>query len=243
MRLLRAYTEQPLAVGHEIDLEPNTAHHLLTVLRLTVGDDIVLFNGQGGEYEATLNFAKKGKAKAKVHTFKEVNRESPVKLHLYQGISRGDRMDFSLQKATELGVSSITPILCERAQFKNNEQQIQKKTLHWQQVIVSATQQSWRCQLPTLNPITSLNSALIEASAQHQLNLFLHTSTEKALQRDLSGKTSIGVFIGPEGGFSDQEHHMALNHARIIQLGPRILRTETATIAALSLVQFLAGDF
>jgi 16S rRNA (uracil1498-N3)-methyltransferase len=242
MRKLRAYTPQSLIVGEEIELAPETAHHLINVLRLGAGDEIVLFNGQGGEYTSQLSFAKKGKGRATILAFNDVNRESPLSIHLYQGISRGDRMDFALQKATELGVTAITPLLCEHSQFKGNEKQQEKKQQHWQQIIISAAQQSWRCKLPKLNPPCQLDAALGEDT--NTSKLFFHTQSESQLGDILSEQTSLSIYIGPEGGFSDNEHTLAKNAGAIdVLLGPRILRTETATVAAITLAQYLAGDF
>ena len=241
MRLPRVYTKEYLTPGSEIDLESGAAHYVSSVLRLSTGDDVILFNGRGGEYSATLGRAKKGKARVHVNHFHDVNRESPIRIHLYQGLSRGDRMDLAIQKATELGVASITPILCQHVQFKGGEQRRKNKMQHWQHIIVNAAQQCRRCELPTLNPVTPLPDALSQTN--ETTTLFVHPSTQQKLAKNLKDIASIAVFIGPEGGFSEAECQMAVKHkAHVIQLGPRILRTETATVATLSLIQFLFGD-
>lgn len=211
MRKLRAFTAQALDSNNEIELEKSTSHHLLNVLRLNVGSSIILFNGKGGEYHARLTFAKKGVARAKVLQFDDVDNESPLKLDLYQGISRGDKMDFALQKATELGVSSITPLITNHSQFKGDEKQRQKKMIHWQHIVIGATQQSWRCKLPTINEPVSFEEAMSNDSNNEKI--FLHTaSLQKISDHEVKHQQSLSLYIGPEGGFSHTEYDFAKNY-------------------------------
>lgn len=242
MRKIRIYTPQSLSLNSDIELDPGPAHHVGTVLRMTAGDALVLFNGDKGEYQADITYSKKGKIHLHVKGFEPANRESPLYLHLYQGVSKGDHMDFSIQKAVELGVKEITPVLCDRSQFKMDAKRLEKKMQHWQHIIVSAAQQSWRCELPTLNPPAYFNDTLSHLPSNTQCVLFDVEATKKLENLSTAG-SAINCWIGPEGGFSAAETDAA-KHANIpvLSLGPRILRTETATVTALSLLQYFAGD-
>lgn len=240
MRRIRIYTPQSLTLNTEIELDAGPAHHVGTVLRMGAGEELVLFNGDKGEYSATITFAKKGKVTIQPNSFAQVDRESPLKLHLFQGLSKGDHMDFSIQKAVELGVSDITPVFCARSQFKMDQKRLDKKIQHWQHIIISAAQQSWRCQLPVLHaPINFFES--LDAKAEQ--NIIFDVESTQRIDQVVAGRSSINCWIGPEGGFSPEEIEHAGNADMLIaSLGPRILRTETAAVAAISLLQYFSGD-
>lgn len=243
MRLIRIYTEQPLDAFADYELEPAAAHHLANVLRLKAGDRIVAFDGRGGEYPAEITAARKGAVSIRTAEHNAVDRESPLSIHVYQGISRGDRMDFAIQKACELGAEAITPVFCERSQTKLDAKRLQKKQEHWQQIAISACQQSWRCHITPIAQSLGFNEAL-EQFDSSQPNYIFDTNASVKLSDSLQQQNSIAIWIGPEGGFSESEVELALARGcQAISLGPRILRTETATVAALSLCQYLAGDF
>lgn len=240
MRKIRIYTPQRLELNSEVELDAGPSHHVGTVLRMSAGEELLLFNGDKGEYHTVITFSKKGKVLVQVNSFTEVNRESPLKLHLFQGLSKGDHMDFSIQKAVELGVSEITPTFCARSQFKMDQKRLEKKLQHWQQIIISAAQQSWRCELPKLNPPISFAESL---EARSEQNIIFDVDSTQTLEQTAANHGSINCWIGPEGGFSTDEIELSHNADMLVaSLGPRILRTETATVAAISLLQYFAGD-
>lgn len=240
MRKIRIYTPQALTLNSEVELDNGPAHHVGTVLRMTAGEELILFNGEKGEYHTTITFSKKGNVKIKVNSFTEVDRESPLKLHLFQGLSKGDHMDFSIQKAVELGVNEITPVLCARSQFKMDQKRLEKKLQHWQQVIISAAQQSWRCELPILNAPIGFPESLKQRADQ---NIIFDVEATQNLEQTATNQQSINCWIGPEGGFSTEEITQTRDADMLVaSLGPRVLRTETATVAAISLLQYFAGD-
>lgn len=243
MRKTRLYISHALRQGEEIELPAQAAHHVSTVLRKKAGDVLYVFNGEKpAEYVSDITFVKKSKVRIHINEQVIVDNESTLQLSLYQGISRGDHMDTSIQKAVELGVQNIVPIICERSQIKLNANVLDKKMQHWQNIIVSATQQSWRCYLPKLHAPTPFSDAFLAREQEYAL-LFDTEDAQPIDQSALTQANPIGCWIGPEGGFTSEEVNAAKNAgAHIVNLGKRVLRTETATISALSIVQFLAGD-
>lgn len=244
MRKTRLYIPHPLIQGEEIALSAQASHHINTVLRKKVGDILYVFNGEEAfEYLARIIFIKKSTVRIQLNEKYAVNNESPLQLALYQGISRGDHMDISIQKAVELGVQNIIPIICERSQIKLNANVLDKKMQHWQNIITHATQQSWRCYLPNLHNPISFDEALNLIGDEYTL-LFDTISAQPINTNEMAQAEKIGCWIGPEGGFTPEEVHSAKQaSAHIVNLGGRVLRTETATISALSIVQFVSGDF
>ena len=241
MRIPRVFTTQQLDVGSFIDLDKGAARHLISVLRMGAGQTLILFNGQGGEFSAELVEAKKDRATAKITGFTEADRESPLQLNLGIGISRGERMDWIVQKATELGVNQITPLFSERCEVKLSGERLQKRLGHWQQVAISACEQSQRNKVPTINPAVSLTDWL--SLCDSKLKLVLHHRTDQRLSTMANGEGSIGLLVGPEGGLSQAEIDQALgSNFLALALGPRVLRTETAPLAAISILQSLWGD-
>lgn len=241
MRAPRLFTDQPLATGMEITLEPGASRHIVTVLRLTPGGSITLFNGEGGEYAATLHGGSGKQASVSVGRFSDMDRQSPLAIHLGIALSKGDRFDWVIQKATELGVAQITPLITARTEVRLSAERQQKKCQHWRQVAISACEQSGRNRLPCMIPPAPCRDWL---SVQADVKLVLHPATANSplLPRDLS-PTSVALLVGPEGGFTDDEVSAALGLGFTpLRLGPRILRTETAPLAGISIVQAFWGD-
>lgn len=241
MRISRLYTPMQLAAGKLIELDDDSGHYVRTVLRLKKDNQIILFNGQGGEYLCTVAEAGRKTVLISVGQMDDRTVESPLQVTLGLGISRGDRMDLTVQKAVELGVNRITPLLTERCvvQFKGEKKP--QRLLHWQKIVQHAAEQSGRTRLPELLEIESLENWL---GSQQGLKVLLDPYAVTTLS-DLKTETmKVTLLTGPEGGFSNQERELAKASGFIpVRLGARILRTETASLAALSAIQLLWGDF
>ncbi|MCW8195446.1 16S rRNA (uracil(1498)-N(3))-methyltransferase [Proteobacteria bacterium 005FR1] len=241
MRIPRVYIDQPLQLGQQVELPSDRAHYVANVLRLAPGRPLILFNGQGGEYSSTLVNTSKKSATVQLDSFDPVDRESSLDLELAIGLSRGDRMDWVIQKATELGVSRISLLDTERSEVKLKADRAAKKMSHWQQVIISACEQCQRNRLPVLNAPRDFGALLAQCDSKRKL--ILHPTCDSLEPASMSATDSITVLIGPEGGFSEEEVEIATDHGFTgWQLGSRILRTETAPIAALAILQFALGD-
>ena len=241
MRIPRIYQPVSLKAGTVIELEKSASHHLTRVLRLRQGAQIILFNGRGGEYTASLNIDGK-KVHASINQFIDINRESPLEITLLQGISKGDRMDFAIQKSVELGVRKIVPVICQRTVVNLQHDRLEKKIQHWQGIIINACEQSGRTQLPTLCPPVKFHDCL--ATEQAATRITLDPEADTRLQQLTPDGNSVALLIGPEGGLSgDEIAHAGNNNFQGIQLGPRILRTETAALATVAAIQQLWGDF
>lgn len=240
MRIPRIYTGQALQAATTFDLEPGPSQHLARVLRMQEGDGLIVFDGRGGEY--TANISAIGKKRVSIRTGAHDPREveSPLSIHLGIAVSRGDRMDWVVQKATELGVAEVTPLLTERTEVKLKGERAEKKLEHWRQIAISACEQSGRNRVPNLNGLASLDNWLPTVSADRKM--VLH---HRASDSDTAGASpsTIALLIGPEGGLSDAEIEQAESRGfASLQLGPRVLRTETAPLAALALLQAKWGD-
>jgi 16S rRNA (uracil1498-N3)-methyltransferase len=217
------------------------SHYLSKVLRMQAGRELILFNGEGGEYSAEISAVQKKYVEVSVKEFSAENRQSHLRLELAIGVSRGERMDWVLQKATELGVTKITPLITERTEVKLGGERADKKMEHWQQILISACEQCQRNLLPELSA-PKLFSEWINA-CDSELKFVLHHRDNQGLPQDKHTK-SVALLIGPEGGLNDDEIAQAVaQHFSPLTLGPRVLRTETAPVAAISLVQYLWGDF
>ncbi len=237
----RIYTPQSLACGETVELETQASHHLHKVLRMQAGDALILFNGNGSNYPAKINVIRKKSLLVSILEQQHTSTESPLAIHLGIAISKGDKMDFIMQKATELGVQAITPLFTERTEVKLQGERREKKQQHWQQVIISACEQSGRCQLPTLDTIQPLANWLNTVDTEKKFVLH-HRSTQPLSTAEQTA--SIALLIGPEGGLSKDEISAAeQQHFQALSLGPRVLRTETAPLAVISILQFLWGDF
>lgn len=240
MRIPRIYIDQPLAITESILLNENASHYLSKVLRMQEGRELIVFNGQGGEYFSQIKELGKKQVSIQINQFNQDNRQSTLDLHLAIGISRGERMDWVLQKATELGVTQIIPLITERTEVKIKGEKQDKKMQHWQQIIISACEQCQRNLLPLLHEPQSIDEWLKTVSTDYRF--VLHHRNDQSLSKS-STPRSVTLLIGPEGGLSEEEISLAENEKfQSLRLGPRILRTETAPIAAISLVQYLWGD-
>jgi 16S rRNA (uracil1498-N3)-methyltransferase len=239
MRLSRFFVDLPLALG-EHQLPEAQAHYIGRVLRLAEGDSVQLFNGLGQEYLATLLQVGKKTLSVRVDEVMPGMAEGALRIHLGQGLSRGERMDWAIQKATELGVSELTPIVSERCEVRLKDERADKRLAHWRQVAISACEQSGRSTLPLIHPPVVLADWL--AACEAELKLVLHPVAAPLSSH--AAPASLAFLIGPEGGLSDAEVERAQQagfHAA--RLGPRVLRTETAPVVALAVAQQLWGDF
>ncbi|MDQ2076568.1 16S rRNA (uracil(1498)-N(3))-methyltransferase [Marinimicrobium sp. ABcell2] len=241
MRIPRIYTEQPLAQGLSLELEEGPSRHIGRVLRMQPGRELTLFNGTGGEFQARVKQVEKRSVTVQVEAYTPDNRESPLSLELAIGLSRGERMDWVLQKATELGVTRIKPLLTERTEVKLSGERLEKKFNHWRQIIISACEQCQRNLVPELAPPQKLEEWL--SSNRNALSLVLHHRDSRGLPEGQAPE-SVALLVGPEGGLSEPEIAQAREAGCApLTLGPRVLRTETAPVAAISLVQYRWGDF
>lgn len=240
MRTPRVYHDRELQSGETVSLDTAAANHIARVLRLRTGSALTLFNGRGGEYAATLTSLSKWEVVVEVGPFRDRDVESPLEIILVQGISRGERMDYTVQKAVELGVTRIIPVITERTAVKLDSSRWEKKLRHWQGVIISACEQCGRNRLPELSPIMPLHEYLEHCGSGLKLLLDPRATTGIS---NLAVQSDVTLLIGPEGGLSHKEQEAAAQ-ARFkgIRFGPRILRTETAAIAAVSILQSMAGD-
>jgi 16S rRNA (uracil1498-N3)-methyltransferase len=242
MRLTRVYVDATLEPGARLSLSGSAAGHLTRVLRLRPGAALTLFNGQGGEYAASLERVHGSKVTVAVGQHEAIERESPFPLTLVQGVSRGERMDLVVQKATELGAARLVPVLTERSIVRLDDEQSDRKSNHWRAIAIAACEQCGRNRLPEVALPAQLREFLRQPAA-NSVRLLLSPSATRRIEdvpRPASGAT---VLIGPEGGLSDTEHEDALTAGfTAVNLGPRVLRTETAAIAALTLLQREFGD-
>ncbi|MEX0958933.1 MAG: 16S rRNA (uracil(1498)-N(3))-methyltransferase [Burkholderiales bacterium] len=236
-----------LGNGSEIRLTPDAAHHAARVLRLAVGEPVVVFNGLGGEFEARITRIDRSEVAVKTGAHLATEREAPLELVLAQGLSSGDRMDFTLQKAVELGVSKIQPLSTERSVVKLSGERAARRAEHWQNLAVSACEQCGRNQVPAIAPLLPLANWLADLSpacGPGELRLLLSPQAEIAFGSLSPAATRLILLAGPEGGFSRSEAEIAqMRGFAPIRLGPRVLRTETAAIAALAAIQARWGDF
>jgi 16S rRNA (uracil1498-N3)-methyltransferase len=247
MRLTRLFIDGELLPGTALALPVGAAQHIARVLRLQPGDELRLFNGDGGEYEARVGLIARNGVSVLVGARHEIDRESPLQVTLLQGIARGEKMDLILQKSTELGIAVIRPLLSLRSNVRLSKDNMERKHEHWLGVMRSACEQCGRNRVPQLLPALRVAEALIPL--QQPVRLLLEPEEDSQGIRQLLpadvevATTPIVLLVGPEGGFDDAEIQAA--HAagfRSCRMGPRVLRTETAALAALAALQALAGD-
>lgn len=244
MRIPRLYIDTPLQVDTEFPLPEHAAAHALRVLRLHAGDAITLFNGDGHEYAARLVVANGREAVARVQSRQVAMRESALRITLAQSLARGEKMDWVVQKAVELGVAAIVPLITERSEVKLDPGRAAKRTEHWRTVAIAACEQCGRCVLPTIIPPLPLQAWLATLDPDcGDTRLMLHPVAGIAPRALQPAPASAVLAVGPEGGFGDGDL-TALREAGFHQLGlgPRILRTETAGLAAIAALQALYGD-
>jgi len=241
MRIPRIYQDRPLTIGDCITLDSSASNHLCRVLRLRSGALLQLFNGDGYDYPATLQQCGREAVVTLTDSAQVVARDSPLQITLAQGISRGERMDWVIQKGVELGVTQIAPLITERTVVRLNSERWQKRQQHWQGVLIGACEQSGRARVPTLLAPQSLSAWLqqpVSAAA-----LLLDPLASEGLPA-LPPSAEVTLLIGPEGGLSEGERALARAAGyRGLRLGPRILRTETAALAALAVLQAQWGDW
>jgi len=242
MRVIRAFVDRPLATGQPVELPDDAVAHLVRVLRLREGDACVLFNGDGVDHDARLVRVDKRSAVAEITGSRAIDLESPLSITLVQGIARGEKMDWILQKATELGVAAFVPVSSDRSEVKLDAERAAKRLAHWRSVVVSACEQSWRSRIPAVAPPRSLAAALADLPADTSRWL-LDPDAASGLATMTPPSGRIVLAIGPEGGWSANDR-AALIAAGFngLRLGPRILRTETAGMAAIAALQARFGD-
>ena len=243
MRVPRIYqsAEQPWPLQVDIALDDDAANHVGRVLRMNAGQPLELFNGDGNNYAATIVESSKRNVIVRLTDVSPNTTEAPVAVHLAQGISRGDRMDFVLQKSVELGVTEITPLFTERCGVKLSGERLQKKQQQWQKIVIAACEQSGRSVVPPVHTPVTLAQWL--AAAPEGLRLTLDPYAQKPLRELATTPQQVTLFIGPEGGLTDAEVSAASTQQFLpVRLGPRVLRTETAALTALSVIQYQFGD-
>ncbi len=244
MSNLRFYSPTPLTIGVTAALSENAAAHAIRVMRLKVGDTLTLFCGDGVDYHCALVSAEKKAASVEVLGQTNISNESPLNIRLLQGISSGDRMDYTIQKAVELGVTEIFPLSTERSVTRLSGDRTEKRVEHWQGVAIAACEQSGRAVLPKIHFPLTLAQWLSQHDTRQSLNVLLNPVGAKTLAQLTKPDNQIHVLIGPEGGLSPGEIELASqNNFQSIVLGPRILRTETAALTAITSMQTLWGDF
>ena len=244
MSNLRFYSTENLQISATIKLSDNAAAHATRVMRLNVGDGLTLFNGDGFDYSCELISVKKNEALVIVKSSVKIENESNLSITLLQGISAGDRMDISIQKAVELGVNRIVPIKTERSVVKLSPERAEKRFEHWQNIVVSACEQSGRAMIPRVEVPITLALWLASNAASSAMRITLDPFADKKLADLTKPIGEIQLLVGAEGGLNANEIALVAQHGFIgVQLGQRILRTETAPLAAIAVMQTLWGDF
>ena len=239
----RFYISHPPVSGDFLKLPEAAAHHAARVLRLSVGDAVTLFDGSGCEWVANIHHIDKRDVEVMVEQCLNISRESSLSVTLVQGISSGDRMDYTLQKAVELGVAHIQPLACARSVVKLIGERADKRRSHWQNLVIAACEQSGRNVVPEVAAVDTSSVWLNKPSAA-SLRIMFAPDADATLHTLIKPVSNVEILAGPEGGFSADEHRLAIVAGFVpVRLGPRVLRTETAAVAALSAMQVLWGDF
>lgn len=242
MRRIRLYDDQPMAAGQALELGSGPAKHLLRVLRRQLGDEVVLFNGDGQEYEGRIvELIGKNGCRIEIDRAVRPPVESPLDIVLAQAIARGERMDWAIQKAVELGVTAIQPVFSERCEVRLDERREAKRLAHWQGVVVAACEQSGRARVPEVHSPIPLD----QLEPGKAVGLYLDPEADlRPAELQIESGRAILIAIGPEGGFSQQEcDALSRRGFRGLRLGPRVLRTETAGAAAIAMLQTRFGDW
>ncbi|MEY3933058.1 16S rRNA (uracil(1498)-N(3))-methyltransferase [Candidatus Methylopumilus universalis] len=241
----RFYHSENLELKHVVELIVQTHIHATKVLRLKVGDQFALFNGDGYDYVAKVIELSKHKTSVEIIDRYEVNHESPLKITLAQGLAAGDKMDWIIQKAVELGIQSIQPLLTERSIVKLDRERADKKLEHWRTVAISACEQTGRSIIPDiLSPIHLVQWLSNQNQTANSLKLILTPAKAQNINHLEKPSSPVVFMVGPEGGFSEKEMNLALSSSFVpVNFGKRVLRTETASVVALSIMQNLWGDF
>jgi 16S rRNA (uracil1498-N3)-methyltransferase len=241
MRVSRLYQSSTLQSGEAIELDDDSAHYVRTVLRLKKGSTIIVFNGQGGEYAGIILESSRKRVVIDINEWIVRNVESNLHVKFGLAISKGSRMDFAIQKSVELGVNDITPLVTERSVVRLTDDSKQQKIRHWQKIAQHAAEQSGRTMVPAVNDVVKLDDWV---EIQAGLKIFLDPEAPKKMTELQPEQEKITLLAGPEGGFSEPERVTAKDVGFIpVQLGSRILRSETAALAALAAAQTLWGDY
>lgn len=244
MRVIRCHVDAPLAAGAVLRLPEEKSLHLLRVLRLREGDAVTLFNGDGHDYASRITGTEKKAVEVTVDSADARGNESPLAITLLQGVARGDKMDLILQKATELGVQAIQPVMTERTEVKLDADRAERRIAHWRGVVAAACEQSGRARVPTVAEPRALHEALADLPGDAR-KLILDPHQGRALKAlGLRPTQPVVLVIGPEGGLGERDHRLLMKSGfEGVQLGPRVLRTETAGLAVLAALQALYGDW
>jgi len=241
----RFYFSGKLGNGSEVRLAPEAAHHAARVLRLAVGEPVTLFDGHGGEFEARITRMDRGEVTIKTGAHLAVEREAPFDILLAQGLSSGDRMDLTLQKSVELGVTAIQPVTTERSVVKLKDERAARRAEHWQNLVIAACEQCGRNRVPPVAPLLGFGEWLGQLGPpRDELRLMLSPHATVSLRELAPARGRVILLAGPEGGLAPGEVQSAQSRGFApVRLGPRVLRTETAALAALAAIQALWGDF
>jgi 16S rRNA (uracil1498-N3)-methyltransferase len=242
MRLIRVHVDAPLAPGARVRLGEDAAAHVRRVLRLKPGDAVTLFNGDGRDYRARIAQFGRGAAEVEVESRAPARAESPLAVTLVQGIARAERMDLVLQKATELGVAAVVPVATARSVVRLDAGNRERKGAHWRAIAIAACEQCGRARIPQVHEPVALADWLARP-AHARTRILLSPAADTALAAAVQGASEVELLVGPEGGLTDGEREAALAAGyRACRLGPRVLRSETAAIAAIAVLQSVAGD-
>ena len=241
MAIPRIHCDFKLGPGAQFALAPEAAQHVAKALRLKAGDALMVFDGRGGEYEAAIQRVDRDRVDVKVGAWRDVDREGVLQVGLVQGLPEADKMDWIIQKATELGVGWIQPVICERSVVRLSGERAARREAHWRRVAIAAAEQSGRTRVPDVRPTLGFMSWIAVPGAPHR---WLLDPGAEPIAAHIPPPSPLELVIGPEGGLSERERSLALDRgAKTVALGPRILRTETAPLAALAALHALAGDF
>lgn len=243
MRIPRIYIQEPLASGNTVTLDKPASNHVSRVLRMRSGDPLILFNGEGGEYRAIVAQTDRNHTTATLESFSPDNTESPLSIILAQGISRGERMDYTIQKSVELGIHAITPLFTERSVVQLQGERLAKKQQHWQAIAISACEQSGRTRIPQIHVPRKFSDWLHDSILEGP-GLVLAPDASQAIGTLPQPAHPVTLLAGPEGGLTQEEISLAQGRGFAgVRIGPRILRTETASLAACAALQTLWGDY
>ena len=241
MATTRIHCDLKLGPGAQFQLAPEAAQHVAKSLRLKAGDAIVVFDGRGGEYDATITRIDRDRVDVKVGAFHDAGRESGLALGLVQGLPEADKMDWIIQKATELGVAWIQPVICERSVVRLTGERAERRVAHWRRVAIAAAEQCGRTLVPEVRPTLTFMNWI---ATPNDVPRWLLAPEAPALAAQAPPPSPLELVVGPEGGLAERERELALDRGcEAVSLGPRILRTETASVAALAAIHALWGDF
>jgi 16S rRNA (uracil1498-N3)-methyltransferase len=240
----RFYVDAALRAGSSCELPEDTAHHAVHVLRIRTGEDVILFNGRGGEYPARISSIQKLKIGVDVLEHRAIERESPLHVVLIQGVSSGERMEFTIRKAVELGVAEIRPVLAAGSVARPKGERATARQGHWQKIAISACEQCGRNRIPVVHPLVDA-SAYRPSLTDDSIKILLSPASRLPFSEFIrKGGNKVALAAGPEAGFDAREEKAFLDAGFVpVKLGPRILRTETAALAALAALNALLGDF